>query len=156
VVSRRKAMIQTVVSSTWIAASPARARNLPDSTIKDPSLVPILQLQQSLRKLLQVAVVSPEMDTARIDALLRTIPRQEDVFKALFDAYSDPLSYKQRFVDQNAFLVYYTKGFDGPGRPSIEDDLPVKQTIQYGTRNDAWVAYNSFLVEIYFQRQNPS
>jgi len=43
--------------------------------------------------------------------------------------------------------VYYTKGFDGPGRPSIEDDLPVKQTLQYGARNDAWVAWEESLIE---------
>ena len=63
------------------------------------------------------------------------------------DAYSVPVSYKQRFVDANAFLVYYSKGFDGPGRPTIEQDLPVKQTLQYGSRNDAWVAWEEFLVE---------
>jgi hypothetical protein len=40
----------------------------------------------------------------------------------LFDEHSEGISYKQQFLDQNAFLVYYTKGFDGPGRPSIEDE----------------------------------
>lgn len=59
-------------------------------------------------------------------------------------------------MDQNAFLVYYSKGFDGLGRPSIESDLPVKQTIQYGTRNDAWVAWDDFRAELAFQRQNRS
>jgi hypothetical protein len=51
--------------------------------------------------------------------------------------------------------VYYTKGFDGPGRPSIESDLPVKQTLQYGARNDAWIAWNDFLVEMEYQRNTP-
>ncbi|CAJ1935067.1 unnamed protein product [Cylindrotheca closterium] len=72
-------------------------------------------------------------------------------FKRLFDAYSDPVSYKQKFLDQNAFLVYYTKGFDGPGRPNIEeDDSNEKQTLQFGIRNEAWINWENFLVELKF------
>ena len=69
-------------------------------------------------------------------------------FKQLFDAYSDPVSYKQKFLDQNAFLVYYTKGFDGPGRPNIEDASDERQTLQFGARNESWINWESFLVEL--------
>ena len=37
---------------------------------------------------------------------LNNIPRDENDFKRLFDSYSTPVSYKQKFLDQNAFLVY--------------------------------------------------
>jgi hypothetical protein len=94
-------------------------------------------------------------DAEAMATLIKAIPTTEQSFKSIFDAYSDPISYKQRFVDQNAFLVYYTKGFDGPGRPSMESDLPVKQTFQYGARNDAWNAWDDFLAELTFQRKNP-
>eukprot|EP00593_Proboscia_inermis_P009516 CAMPEP_0171308770 /NCGR_PEP_ID=MMETSP0816-20121228/18873_1 /TAXON_ID=420281 /ORGANISM="Proboscia inermis, Strain CCAP1064/1" /LENGTH=114 /DNA_ID=CAMNT_0011791849 /DNA_START=367 /DNA_END=711 /DNA_ORIENTATION=+ len=68
----------------------------------------------------------------------------------MFDEYSNPVSYKQKFLDQNAFLVYYTKGFDGPKRPSIEEgEVPI-QTLQYGFRNDAWQAMDDLLSELDF------
>eukprot|EP00980_Cylindrotheca_fusiformis_P012849 scaffold3170_cov128-Cylindrotheca_fusiformis.AAC.9 len=51
-------------------------------------------------------------------------------------------------MDQNAFLVYYTKGFDGPNRPNIEDDINQRQTLQFGTRNEAWINWQNFLVEL--------
>ena len=56
------------------------------------------------------------------ETLLSKIPLIEKDFKKLFDEHSEGISYKQQFLDQNAFLVYYTKGFDGPGRPSIEEE----------------------------------
>ena len=66
-----------------------------------------------------------------------------------------PVSYKQKFLDQNAFLVYYTKGFDGPGRPNIEeDDTNSIQTIQYGLRNDAWAAVDDLFVELEFGQKS--
>mmetsp|Transcript_2618 Transcript_2618/g.5476 ORF Transcript_2618/g.5476 Transcript_2618/m.5476 type:complete len:346 (-) Transcript_2618:617-1654(-) len=73
-----------------------------------------------------------------------SIPTSETRFKSLFDAYSEPLSYKTQFMDQNAFLVYYTQGFDGPGRPSLEADTAAeaRHKRQYGHRNDAWVAWD--------------
>lgn len=106
-------------------------------------------------------MVSLQVDLAQqrslsaIHQLEDKVPTTEKSFKALFDAYSDPVSYKQKFVDQNAFLVYYTKGFDGPGRAPIEDDLPVKQTQQYGARNDAWVAMEELLAEMEYVAKNP-
>eukprot|EP00797_Seminavis_robusta_P033364 Sro770_g200080.1 n/a (166) ;mRNA; r:47917-48414 len=107
-------------------------------------------MRQSLGILQQQLLNSNNKDASTSSLALPStsiVPREETTFKQLLDAYSDPVSYKQKFVDQNAFLVYYTKGFDGPGRPQIEDDLPVKQTLQYGARNDAWVAWDDFLVE---------
>ncbi len=52
----------------------------------------------------------------------------------------------------------YTKGFDGPGRPNIEDDAENSiQTMQYGARNDAWSALDDLYVELeYGQRSSDS
>jgi preprotein translocase subunit SecA len=91
--------------------------------------------------------------------LLFGIPTQEDDFKRLFDEYSVPVSYKQRYLDSNAFLVYYSRGFDGVGRPSLEaggevgkydDAVNQIQTVQYGSRNDVWVAWEAFQAEYSF------
>ena len=180
--TRRSMLQQIVViggtsCGCWKAQrpSPAFAKNLPDvSPSVDPTrtpgttetLQPILRLEAVLKELHTVldqaktqqpsAVAGDATSSSNVLKELttqtRTIPRTEREFKAIFDAYSDPVSYKQKFVDQNAFLVYYTKGFDGPGRPSMESDLPVKQTLQYGARNDAWVAYDDFCVELDYQR----
>ena len=49
-------------------------------------------------------------------------PKDEKSLKRLFDEYSSDVSYKQKYMDSNAFVVYYTKGFDGKDRPNIEDD----------------------------------
>jgi hypothetical protein len=116
------------------------------------TLIPILQLQRTAAELLRV--VELDSSSPYIQQLTKLIPSEEKSFKSIFDTYSDPVSYKQKFVDQNAFLVYYTNGFDGPGRPSIESDLPLKQTLQYGARNDAWVAYDTFLAELNYQQQS--
>jgi hypothetical protein len=83
------------------------------------------------------------------------IPRDEQAFKRVFDEYSDPVSYKQKFLDQNAFLVYYTRGFDGPNRPSLEEDLPERQTLQYGARNEAWVSWEELQVELNYAKKYP-
>jgi len=132
----RRGMFQRVVTDAAIAStvswlidtrsSPAFAKNLPDPVVVDTSktgtqetLEPILRLEASLKVLSRV--IAKEYSPATIVETLAksAIPTQEKVFKSIFDAYSDPVSYKQKFVDQNAFLVYYTQGFDGPGRPSI-------------------------------------
>ena len=59
-------------------------------------------------------------------------------------------------------MVYYTQGFDGPNRPNIEreereqqigssgsqsDVVNEKQTLQFGLRNDAWIAWENCLLE---------
>jgi hypothetical protein len=84
--------------------------------------------------------------TTKLSALLDRIPREESKLKKLFDEYSDTVSYKQRYLDQNAFLVYYTRGFDGPRRPTIEEGNDNdKQTLQYGARNDVWASLEDIL-----------
>jgi len=132
----------------------ASASNLPESTGVDLSnvgtietLIPILAMKSSLDQLKLQLVQSPT-STLTIDTT--TIPSNELTFKRIFDAYSDPVSYKQKFLDQNAFLVYYTKGFDGPGRPNIEADVNLRQTEQFGLRNEAWIAWHNFLDEVPF------
>ena len=53
---------------------------------------------------------------------------------------------------------YYTKGFDGPNRQSIEIEDPQQklQTAQYGSRNDAWVGVDEAKSEIeYLQGETP-
>jgi len=157
-----------LLASASSRPAPAWAKNLPDPVSVDTSksgtaetLEPILNVEATLKDMLAQIALASKQQPQPLDAVeslttkKSTIPTTETKFKAIFDAYSDPISYKQRFVDQNAFLVYYSKGFDGPGRPSIEFDLPVKQTLQYGTRNDAWVAWDAFRVELDFQRQHP-
>jgi len=152
--SRRKfvqSMMGAIIGFST-SASFATARNLPLTTGADTSntgtvstLIPIVCLQQSLDNL-QTELRNKKPQEITLPSM-SIAPREEVSFKRILDAYSDPVSYKQKFVDQNAFLVYYSKGFDGPGRANIEDDLPVKQTLQYGSRNDAWVAWDDFLVE---------
>jgi hypothetical protein len=151
---RREAVIQGFGMLSVGQNLPAYARNLPDVMASDLSktgsietLIPIVRLK------LEIVDALKEFRTQGIGALSKVtskLPPDEKTFKAIFDAYSDAVSYKQKFVEQNAFLVYYTKGFDGPGRPSIESDLPVKQSLQYGARNDAWVAWDAFLGEVDF------
>jgi hypothetical protein len=118
---------------------------------KVEALLPVIELLDHL-KILQselqhkpnVVIQRPQVDVQ--------LPEDERSFKQVFDSFSDPVSYKQRFLDQNAFLVYYTGGFDGPGRPSIEETVNVKQTLQYGYRNEAWVSYDEFLSEWKYAR----
>lgn len=135
------------VSAMLLIADQAPARNLPEVTVSTEqagtleALIPIARLRQSL--------------DGPVAVLPFKIPRDEQAFKRLFDAYSDPVSYKQKFLDQNAFLVYYTKGFDGPNRAGIEDDLPEKQALQYGARNEAWIAWEELQAELAFQSQFP-
>jgi hypothetical protein len=154
----RRQVLRSLVRSSFtssaavfmIASRPALARNLPVSNGADTSKVgtvdalkPIVLFRYSLSDL--------KMQLTKGETLnLEGFPTEEEDFKRIFDAYSDPVSYKQKFLDQNAFLVYYTKGFDGPGRPNIEDDINERQTIQFGTRNEAWINWQNVLVELKF------
>ena len=87
------------------------------------TLLPIVTMEAALRAASSQARGMEEADLSSkaCDELLRsateTIPADEMTFKRVFDAYSVPVNYKQKFLDSNAFLVYYSKGFDG-GRPS--------------------------------------
>ena len=102
----------------------ASARNLPVSNGASganrgtaATLVPIIRLKSGIdTALLQLPNI------AECQKIFLKIPLAEKDFKKLFDEHSEGVSYKQQFLDQNAFLVYYTKGFDGPGRPSIEEE----------------------------------
>lgn len=168
---------KTLATSLCIAfaslAEPAVARNLPVSNGANTSnvgtalaLIPLVRLRSNLVSLSEtlrqqrknnldepLKVISKTKTalsfTTNIEPI--TIPIREEDFKRLFDAYSDQVSYKQKFLDQNAFLVYYTKGYDGPGRDSLEKD-PVneRQTMQFGARNEAWICWDDFLAEFDF------
>lgn len=52
--------------------------------------------------------------------------------------------------------MYYSKGFDGVGRPSIETESEVEslQKAQYGYRNDAWLAVDDVVGEVAFLQKN--
>lgn len=102
----------------------AEARNLPTSNGATganrgtaSTLVPIIEMKNTVDS---AAALLPNI--LECEKLLSKIPAVEKDFKKLFDEHSEGISYKQQFLDQNAFLVYYTKGFDGPGRPSIEEE----------------------------------
>jgi hypothetical protein len=143
---------------------PVQARNMPEPSTADTSktgtveaMVPVVVLEKQLGRIKSFLEADVSLESLKnMDGLLRNIPSEEKTFKAIFDAYSDPVSYKQKFVEQNAFLVYYSKGFDGPDRPNIESDLPAKQTLQLGARNDAFVSWDDFLAEFNFARSNPA
>lgn len=174
--SRRQALssIPIALILPW-PASEAFARNMPVSNGADTSnvgtvtaLIPIVKLRADLDSLQQnlkaeykrnldgpldvmskgktsISFTKCDSSTGRMSA---TIPTEEKDFKKIFDAYSDQVSYKQKFLDQNAFLVYYTNGYDGPGRDNLEKD-PVneRQTLQFGARNEAWIGWDDFLAE---------
>lgn len=143
-------MMSSAVAFAIVSSTPVMARNLPASNGAATSkigtvdaLKPIVLLRYSLSDL--------KMQLANKETLnIEGFPLKEEDFKRIFDAYSQPVSYKQNFLDQNAFLVYYTKGFDGPGRPNIENDINELQTIQFGARNEAWINWQNFLVELKF------
>jgi hypothetical protein len=171
-VFRAPAVIASALLSFDTAAV---ARNMPESTGADLSrtgtidtLVPIVKMKNTLTEAqLLLSIPGPEQSIEdRISsALLQTttsqlfssIPISEQDFKRIFDQYSDPVSYKQKFMDQNAFLVYYTQGFDGPNRSPLESssDTPEKQTLQFGARNEVWVAWEELVAELQFATKNP-
>jgi len=135
------------------------AANLPETngasltkTGTNEALKPILDLRAALQKVAQVK------DVEAIATLLSSAaPTDERSFKRLFDEYSNPISYKQNYLDKNAFVVYYTAGFDGPGRQSIETLTPseTKQKDQYYYRNEAWIAIEDARSEAAFILANP-
>jgi hypothetical protein len=138
----------------------ASARNLPESTGargdhrgETVALLPIIRIEKSLK-----AAEKALPDLSACSKALATIPAKEKDFKRLFDEYSEGVSYKQQYLDSNAFLVYYTQGFDGPGRESIEkeSDATLKQEAQFGYRNDAAVALDEARAELDFQQTQSS
>ena len=70
---------------------------------------------------------------------------------------SEGISYKQNYLDKNAFLVYYTQGFDGANRPSMEteSEAELKQKAQFGARNDAWLGFDDARAEATYLQSHP-
>lgn len=160
--SCRRTFLQGAVHTTLLnvvlstGTLPVHASNLPESTGADTSktgqletLIPVVALRSSLGQL-KAQLSTNRNGSLKINLDDYAVPRDEVTFKRIFDSYSDPVSYKQKFLDQNAFLVYYSKGFDGPGRDNIESDINERQTQQFGLRNDAWIAWENFLIELKF------
>ncbi len=152
-------VIQTSFFGCLLAAEipPAFASNLPEPTGADTSkvgsvdsLIGVVALRSSLAKI-EINLTNHDKSHIPLDT---SIPKDEIAFKRIFDSYSDPVSYKQKFLDQNAFLVYYSKGFDGPGRDNIESNENERQTQQFGLRNEAWIAWENLLTELQFLEES--
>ena len=130
----------------------ARAANLPESNGASSSMRGTRAALAGIRKIGDLAgrAKGEENDFVALKLTLAEFPSTEKAFKKLFDEYSQGISYKQQFLDKNAFLVYYTKGFDGPGRESIEKESPQEalQKMQYGYRNDAWIRLDDARAEL--------
>jgi hypothetical protein len=136
---------------------PAIARNLPESTGAtgdQRGTAAALQPIMKMAKVVSSAASNLPADLKTCEQALRNVPENEASFKRLFDEYSEGISYKQQYKDKNAFLVYYTQGFDGPGRPSIEqeDAREALQRAQYGARNEVWLAIADARAELSYLR----
>lgn len=115
----RRTLLISTLHAPFIAASVpiASAANLPQNTGADLSktgtidtLIPIVAMKQSLESInSQLTAKSgkliPDDCKSALKTLQQNIPRDENEFKRVFDSYSTPVSYKQKFLDQNAFLV---------------------------------------------------
>jgi hypothetical protein len=114
------------------------------------ALRPVVEMSDSLRSAMRAL---PE--TCACESALSLLPTDEILFKRAFDEYSEGVTYKQLYRDQNAFLVYYTRGFDGQGRASIEVDSPqeARQRAQFGARNEAWLGLEDARAEIRFLKK---
>jgi len=152
-ISRRQAFDHAILVSTMIPSWPTQARNLPEDNGADLSnvgtvqaLLPIIDIEQVLSTMQSTLTTSPP----GILLLPSSIPTNELQFKKIFDAYSIPVTYKQKFRNNNAFLVYYTQGYDGPNRPNLEDlsERELLQQEQYGARNECWLAWNELVNEV--------
>lgn len=159
------------LGNTIIRPRPATASNLPSDTGANQSktgtvekLIPIVDFDKSLKEVRTILSISSENSSQVVDqeylrqisAILKKFPNDEKAFKRRFDEYSDPVSYKSKYLDSNAFLVYYTKGFDGTNRESIESGEMSKQILQYGARNEVWNAFDDMMVEIVFALKDGS
>lgn len=121
IIDRRELFTKTLKGAPLLfIATSASAANLPQSTGADLSktgsidtLVPIVAMKQGLENVESQLVskkaeakILPEECHSILKTLLQSgIPRNENDFKKIFDAYSTKVSYKQKFLDQNAFLV---------------------------------------------------
>ena len=85
------------------------SRNLPENTGASQgnqgqmtALLPIINMQAALEKAL---LATSTGNLQEIKNNLDIIPSREKDFKRLFDEYSEGVSYKQQYLDKNAFLV---------------------------------------------------
>ena len=85
------------------------SRNLPEHTGASQgnqgqmtTLLPIINMQAALEKAL---LATSTGNLQEIKNNLDIIPSREKDFKRLFDEYSEGVSYKQQYLDKNAFLV---------------------------------------------------
>ena len=157
----RRSFPAAVLTAGSVLASlgaPLQAANLPVSNGASGSKVgsaealkPIVEFKRTLEK------ADKEHDLSALSSLLRTLPESEASFKRVFDEYSNGISYKQMYLDKNAFVVYYTKGFDGPGRDSIEKSSPEEelQAQQYYYRNEAWIGVDEARAEVEYLKSSP-
>ena len=158
-------MTSSSISSWSSSSSMVYARNLPEDNgaRKDligsqEGLAPIIAIRDVLsetKAVLGTSIaknkgLSPAVIQNSLFVLKSKVPSEEKAFKRIFDTYSNTISYKQQFLDKNAFLVYYTQGFDGPGRESLENESPAEmlQKAQYGYRNDAFIGFDELIGEI--------
>jgi len=151
------------------------ARNLPEDNGASNKFVgtsqalkPILNMNQVVAetfRLLDACDLNKDQGChntlVEIKISLARIPSKNDEksFKRMFDEFSGGVSYRQQYMDKNAFLIYYTKGFDGPDRPSIETDTDGSATRLaelYGYRNEAWIALDDAMGDIEFALSQPS
>lgn len=169
----RRALSSAVVGAGCLVGSttllmppvaPCYAANLPESNgatgnkrgTKE-ALMPILEMQKVAEA---AAALRGGGDLAKIQKLLSSpvLPKSERSFKKLFDEFSLDVSYKQQYLDKNAFVVYYTRGFDGPGRANIEESTPEEdlQKEQYYQRNEAWLALDDARSEVDYLLERPA
>ena len=156
----RRIMPAIVTASSLLVSlgSPLQASNLPVSngasglkTGSAEALKPIVDFKWTLEK------AAKEHELSALSGLLHTLPESEASFKRVFDEYSNGISYKQAYLDKNAFVVYYTRGFDGPGRDNIEKETPEEtlQTKQYYYRNEAWIGVDEARAEVEYLKSSP-
>lgn len=96
-------MIQSAAGATLLPAELVIAADN-GSTSSEEAFQRIKGLRMTFQEI-QRTIEHEQLSPKQLGSLLEPIPRNERAFKLIFDAYSDPVSYKQKFLDQNAFLV---------------------------------------------------
>jgi hypothetical protein len=133
---------QAAGCSLLAAARPALAVNDAAEHGSAKALAPIVAFAGALGEAVRAAE-EPALD--RCGAALSRLPASQAAFKASLDRFSEANSYMSEYKDKNAFVVYYTGGFDGPGRARLgtrEDVDPQRelQSLQNGFRNEGWAS----------------
>ncbi|CAM9567841.1 unnamed protein product [Chrysoparadoxa australica] len=143
--SRRQTLVLTAASLLAIPASPARAVSLTQASSKQklPATIAALAHVLKVKTLLEDGAAAVKgRDLALARKTLASVPEATKL-KAVFDAYAGPVSYSTRVKENNAFLIYYTGGYDGTGRAKLgsreeeeQDPSIARQAEQYGLRNE--------------------